>query len=179
MKNRDAILERGVFVFSSKTLLLALQFVLFVAIVTIAPLLNQQIVTGSIVNATLFISVATLGVSATMMVGMLPSVIALSTGLLPPVLAPMVPFIIIGNTLLVLIFGRLYKKNDLLAVISAAVIKFVFLFATSSVVINLLLKKTVASQVSLMMSWPQLLTAIIGGGIAIVFLHLVYKGGDK
>ncbi|HPL01761.1 MAG TPA: iron hydrogenase [bacterium] len=179
MKNRDAILERGVFVFSSKTLLLAFQFVLFVAIVTIAPLLNQQIVTGSIVNATLFISVATLGVSATMMVGMLPSVIALSTGLLPPVLAPMVPFIIIGNTLLVLIFGRLYKKNDLLAVISAAVIKFVFLFATSSVVINLLLKKTVASQVSLMMSWPQLLTAIIGGGIAIVFLHLVYKGGDK
>ncbi len=172
-------MERGVFVFSSKTLLLAFQFVLFVAIVTIAPLLNQQIVTGSIVNATLFISVATLGVSATMMVGMLPSVIALSTGLLPPVLAPMVPFIIIGNTLLVLIFGRLYKKNDLLAVISAAVIKFVFLFATSSVVINLLLKKTVASQVSLMMSWPQLLTAIIGGGIAIVFLHLVYKGGDK
>lgn len=179
MKNRNAILERGVFVFSSKTLLLALQFVLFVAIVTIAPLLNQQIVAGSIVNATLFISVATLGVSATMMVGMLPSVIALSTGLLPPVLAPMVPFIIIGNTLLILIFGWLYKKNDLLAAISAAVIKFVFLFATGSVVINLLLEKAVASQVALMMSWPQLLTAIIGGGIAVVFLRLVYKGGDK
>ncbi len=179
MKNRNAILERGAFVFSGKMLLLALQFVLFVAIVTIAPLLNQQIVTGSIVNATLFISVATLGVSATMMVGMLPSVIALSAGLLPPVLAPMVPFIIIGNTLLILIFAWLYKKNDLLAVISASIIKFTFLFATGSVVINLLLEKAVASQVALMMSWPQLLTAIIGGGIAIVFLHLVYKGGKK
>ena len=179
MKNKDIILERRIFSFSNKILLLALQFVLFVAIVTIAPLLNQQIITGSIVNATLFISVATLGVSATMMVAMLPSAIALSTGLLPPVLAPMVPFIIIGNTLLILIFSWLYKKNDLLAIIFAGIIKFVFLFTTSSVVINLLLKKAVASQVALMMSWPQLLTALIGGGIAVVYLRSMNKKSRK
>lgn len=179
MKNEDIMLERRVFAFSSKMLLLTLQFVLFVAIVTIAPLLNQQIVTGSIVNATLFISVATLGVPAAMMVGMLPSVLALSAGLLPAVLAPMVPFIIISNALLVLIFGWLYKKNSLFGVISASAIKFAFLFATSSVVINLLLKKTLASQVASMMSWTQLLTALSGGIIAIVYLELLKKKGEK
>jgi len=39
------------------------------------------------------------------------------------------------------------------------------------VVISLLLKKEVASQVSLMMSWPQLVTALAGGVLAWVFLR--------
>jgi hypothetical protein len=54
--------------------------------------------------------------------------------------------------------------------ILGSVLKFVFLYSTSAVVINLLLQKGVAAQVSLMMSWPQLLTALIGGCLAYIFI---------
>lgn len=177
MENCQTILSKRAF--ASKILLIALQFVSFLAIAIVAPLLNQQIVSGSIVNATLFISAVTLGTPAAIMIGMVPSIYALSGGLLPMVLAPMIPFIIVGNTLLILIFSWLYKKNNILAMVSAGTIKFTFLFATSTVVINLLLEKAVASQVALMMSWPQLLTALIGGVIALAFLRLINKGGNK
>ncbi|TSD05139.1 MAG: [Fe] hydrogenase subunit HymD [Parcubacteria group bacterium Athens0714_12] len=104
------------------------------------------------------------------LIGLIPSLIALSTGLLPPVLAPMIPFIMAGNTILILTFSYLKEKNFWLGVISASFLKFIFLFSASSIVINLLLKKEIAAKVALMMSWPQLLTALSGGLLAYLFL---------
>ena len=147
------------------------QFILFVAIVTVAPLVKQQFIVGPIVNATLFISAATLGTAGAIMVGLVPSVISISVGLLPAILAPVIPFIMISNALLVSVFVILKKRNFFLGIVVAAILKYIFLYATSSVVISLLLKKEVASQVSLMMSWPQLVTALAGGVLAWVFLR--------
>lgn len=156
---------------NKKIALYVAQFVLFIAIVTVAPLIKQQFVVGPIVNATLFISAATLGTAGAIMVGLVPSVISISVGLLPAVLAPVIPFIMISNALLVAIFALLRKRNFALGVISAALIKYLFLYSTSSVVISLLLKKEVASSVAQMMSWPQLVTALIGGILAFLFLR--------
>jgi len=136
------------------------------SVAVIVPLFHQQMITGPVVNATLFVATAVLGVSGGILVGLIPGVIALSVGLLPPVLAPMIPFIMISNTILVLTFHFLKDKNYWWGIIMASVLKFVFLYGTSSVVISLLLKKEVAEQVSLMMSWPQLLTALAGGCLA-------------
>jgi len=155
---------------NKKIALYAVQFVLFVAIVTIAPLIKQQFIVGPIVNAVLFISTATLGTAAAIMVGLVPSVIALSVGLLPAILAPVIPFIMISNALLVTVFAILRKRNFALGVIAASVVKYLFLYSTSSVVISLLLKKEVASSVAQMMSWPQLVTALLGGVLAWGFL---------
>jgi hypothetical protein len=177
--NGGIMINQRVLGLDKKILLASVQFVLFIAIAITAPMTNQQFVSGPIVNATLFISAVTLGSSAAIMIGMIPSVVALSTGLLPAVLAPMVPFIIIGNALLVLVFCLFYKRNAWLGVISAGVIKYLFLFATSSLVVNLLFKKTIAPQVATMMSWPQLLTALLGGLIAITFLWPIKKRGEK
>ena len=146
------------------------KMVALLSVAMIVPLFHQQMITGPIINATLFIATAVLGASAGILVGLIPSVIALSAGLLPPVLAPMVPFIMISNTILVLVFHFLKERNYWMGMIMASVLKFVFLYSTSSVVINLLLKKEVATQVSLMMSWPQLLTAIAGGCLAYIFI---------
>ena len=154
-----------------KIILLTVQFVLFIAIVTVAPLIKQQFVVGPIVNATLFISAATLGTAGAIMVGLVPSVISISVGLLPAVLAPVIPFIMISNAILVLVFGIFKKRNFFLGVVVASVVKYLFLYATSSIVISLLLKKEVAASVTQMMSWPQLLTALIGGVIAFTFLR--------
>lgn len=160
-----------------KTIVNSITFVLLLGIATIAPLFHFQPVTGPIVNATLFIAATLLGVQNAIFIGLLPSTIALSAGLLPPVLAPMVPFIMLGNTILIVAFNYLRKKNYWLGVISASVLKFLFLFGTSSIVINLLLKREVATKVAVMMSWPQLATALTGGIIAYLFLKVFFDRG--
>lgn len=152
------------------------QFVTLIAVSVLAPLFLHQAITGPIVNAVLFISVVILGPQNAVLIGLLPSLIALSIGLLPPVLAPMIPFIMVSNTLLILVFSYLRKRNYWLGITSASILKFVFLFSTSSIVIDLLLKKEIAPKVAMMMSWPQFLTALGGGIIAYFFLKAIKKG---
>lgn len=160
---------------NKKAIATIIYFVLLVGIATVAPLFHSQPITGPIVNATLFVSVILLGTSEALLVGLIPSVIALSVGTLPAVLAPMIPFIMLSNAVLIIVFALLRKSNYWAAVILASLLKFLFLLATSSIVINLLLKKEVATKVAAMMSWPQLLTALAGGILAYGFLRLVRK----
>lgn len=163
------------FALNRKNFLTVTQFISLVGVAVIVPLFHQQAITGPVVNATLFISVTLLGVQNAILVGLIPSLVALSTGLLPPVLAPMIPFIMVGNTILIIVFGYLKEKNFWLGIVTASVLKFLFLFSTSSIVINLLLKKEIATKVATMMSWPQLLTALVGGIIAFMFLKSIKK----
>lgn len=142
------------------------QFFVLIGVATIAPLFGQQMITGVIVNATLFISTMFLGIRAGILIGLFPSLIAFSVGLLPIAIAPMIPFIMMGNIILVLSFDYLKNRNYWLRIITSSALKFVFLFSASSIVVNLVLKTEVANRVAAIMSWPQFLTAIIGGGIA-------------
>ncbi len=151
------------------------QFVALLAVATIAPLFHAQWLTGPIVNAMFLIAVALLGTQTAIILALLPSTIALSAGLLPAVLAPMIPFIIIANTILILGFSVLGEKNYWLGILVGSLLKFLFLWSTSFVVINLLLKKELATSVSAMMSWPQLATALLGGVIAYIFLKSIKK----
>jgi len=158
----------------------AVKFAVLVGVVSLAPFFLGQMITGPLVNAILFITVVMMGTQAAIAVALVPSLVSLSTGLLPPVLAPMIPFIMFGNVMLIFTFDYFRKKNFWLGIVAAALVKYVFLFSTSSVVIGLLLKKEIASQVALMMSYPQLLTALVGGVIAYLFLvTLTNKGSLK
>lgn len=155
--------------------ILLTKFAVLVLVAVAAPLLgHNQAITGPIVNATLFLAVILLGMRAGVLVGMLPSCIALASGLLPWVMAPMIPFIIVGNAMLVLVFGFLRKESFWLAVISAGFLKFIFLFGSSLTLINLVLAKPIAQKVAAMFSWPQLATALAGGLIAYAAM-LLYK----
>jgi hypothetical protein len=142
-----------------------------------APFLSHQLVSGTIVNATLIVSVCLLGAREGLVIGLLPSSVALAVGLLPAVLAPMVTFIIISNAILVLTFDHLRKINYWVGVIAAALLKTAFLTATSGVVVNLLVNKQAASAVAAMMSIPQLVTALAGGLLAYGVLKLL--GGPR
>jgi len=155
------------------------KFALLLSIAVVAPLIRQQIVTGTIVNAVLFISVVSLGVRGAVLIALVPSIFSLSVGLLPAALAPMIPFIMVSNIILVLIFDLLRKKKYWAGMISAGFLKFVFLTSVSFVVINLLLKKEIAQQVAVMMSWPQLLTALAGGVIAYLVLKSLNKSNAQ
>ena len=157
-----------------KEALLTLAVLIGIAIA--APLLfKQQLITGTIVNATLIIGVSLLGARDGLLIGLLPSSVALATGLLSPALAPLIPFIIIGNAILVLTFSYLSRINYWVGVIVGSLLKFGFLYGTSTVVIGLLINKQVAPAVAQTLSWPQLVTALAGGILAFGLVKLVRK----
>lgn len=155
------------------------QSAVLIGMAVVLPLFHQQAITGPLVNAVLFVTTALLGIQTGIVVGLIPSVIALSVGTLPAPLAPMVPYIMIGNAIMIVTFALLKNKNYWVAMIVASVLKFAFLFASSSLVIGLLMKKELAASVAVMMSWPQLITALMGGMIAWVVLKSVSTFSQK
>jgi hypothetical protein len=85
-------------------------------------------------------------------------------------LAPLVPFIILSNILLVLFVVSFKNDSKWWVFPSAAIIKFLFLFSTSIWAIELLFHGSLVKTASVMFSWPQLVTALIGGAIALVLI---------
>ena len=156
-----------------------LLFLVLLGTATLAPLTGNQFISGTIVNCALFLAVCSIGIQAALLIGIIPSVIALATGLLPPILAPMIPFIILGNIILVVVMDKLRKMNYWLGAAAGAFLKFGLLNGVSSIVFGLLMNRTLAAHVSYMMSWPQLVTALAGSiaafGILFAKRKLDYK----
>ncbi len=151
-------------------------FIGLLALVTVVPFfVHNQLITGPMVNAVLFIATAVVGIPGAVLLALVPSVVALSGGLLPAVLAPAVPFIMIGNVIMILTFHYARKKNFWLGMIGGSVLKYLFLFGSTSLVVGLLLKSEMAEKASLMLSWPQLATALAGGLIAWGVLKVLKK----
>jgi len=134
--------------------------------------IHLQWISGPIINAILILVLFLSGVRSAMVVALVPSLMALAGGLLPAVLAPVVPFIMIGNIIFVLTVDWFYNKAKdsgrgyWLGIILGAALKFIFLFLSVSLISRLLIKQELAVKVAQIMSWPQLATAILGGMIA-------------
>jgi hypothetical protein len=144
----------------------ALQLSIFVAIAVAAPYFSNQLITGSIVNALLFISVSLMGIESAFLLCLIPSLISIYTGLLPLALAPIIPFLMMGNALMVLTFWGLKKRGFWLGAVPAVLIKYIFIFFAGWILLK---------NISLMISWPQLATAIAGACIAYLFLKIIKK----
>ncbi len=136
-------------------------------------LIHDQAITGPLINAILLIATITLGTSQAMTIGLLPSVVALSRGLLPIALAPIVPFIMLANALYVLVFASLKDRNFAQAVVLASVSKFALLYFVSQQLLASLLPSQFLTKASVMFSWPQLVTALAGGLIAYLILRVM------
>ncbi len=146
-------------------------FITLVMTALLAPIFGSQAVTGPLVNATLFLATIFLGLKTAVFIAIFPSIIALGTGILPFPTAPFIPFIIIGNIVLVLAFNY-FLKNYWQGVVIASFLKFLFLFLSSQVVAHLVLKEGIARQIISIMSWPQFATALTGGVIAFFILQI-------
>lgn len=153
------------------------QFVGLAGIALFLPFfIHLQWLTGPIVNAILILILFLVGIRSAMVVALVPSLMALSGGLLPAILAPVVPFIMISNAIFVLSIDRIYdwsknmNRGYWLGVLAGAFLKFVFLYFSVSFITKLLIKQDLAVKVMQMMSWPQFATAIMGGMIAWVIL---------
>lgn len=144
-------------------------------VIFIPSFIHQQFITGPVINALLLIASVLLSPVEAMFLGLIPSTVALSRGLLPVALAAMVPFIMISNSLYIVLFQRLYKKTIVGAVVLASLVKFLFLFTLSNKILASLLPASFISKVTAMMSWPQLATALVGGLIAYLLLKIIKR----
>lgn len=131
--------------------------------------IHNQLITGPIINALLFFSVALVGAEQAILIGLIPSTVAISRGLLPIAMAPMMPFIMISNTILILLFARLRKINSWTGIVVGSVVKATFLSAVSYLVMPSLVPAALTTKLQAGMSWLQLVTALVGGGIYWLF----------
>ena len=136
----------------------AIAAIIFPTLLAHAP--QNQWITGTIVNAIIFLAVWRVGMVNAAFVAALPSSIALIRGLLPAPMAVLIPYIILANIILIIVFYAA-KKHPLAGVIAASAAKFIFLFAITSFLVQ------TASPLLYMMQWPQLVTALTGGLIAL------------
>lgn len=128
-----------------------------------------QPVTGPVVNMMLYISTLAVGIGGAVIIGCLTPIVAFTRGILPPPLAPAIPFIALGNALLSVVYGVLYPRSRLLAILAASLFKYLLLAGAVRFVIQVPPGAAVALQA------PQLLTALGGGALAWL-LHNPLKG---
>ncbi len=128
-----------------------------------------QPVTGPAINAMLILSALLVGPAAGVIIGSLTPVIAWQRGILAAPLGPMIPFIALGNMVLVLLFFYLRRRQPYLALIAAAFAKFAVLATAVRVFV------TVPPPVAAAMGVPQLITALAGGAIALI-AHRALEG---
>ncbi|HOI59690.1 MAG TPA: hypothetical protein PKU93_00025 [Candidatus Pacearchaeota archaeon] len=155
----------------SKNFILPLiQFFSILGIIILSQIVfKNQFITGTIINALLICSVMFLGLRQAIGIAIIPSLFSVFTGLMTPAVLPFVPCIILGNIILVWTFNFFKNKNYIFGGILASVLKFSFLFGTSSVLFNL------PKQILYAMSYPQLITALVGTFLAILILKKYKK----
>ena len=149
-----------------------------------------QFVTGSFVNAVLGITVLASGISSGVTVAVLSPIFAFLLNIAPN--AVTVPVIMVGNVLFVLVLkladgDALWRKIG--ALLAAAVIKFAALYAlvvwvicgvaADALLAKGLLKTPMLSVLTASFSLPQLITALIGGGIALAIAPRIRRALHK
>ncbi|WP_350343306.1 hypothetical protein PRVXH_002373 [Proteinivorax hydrogeniformans] len=120
-----------------------------------------QMVTGIVVNAMLVLAALSVGIYGSIIVGGLTPLIAFIRGILPPILGPVIPFIIISNWALIIIFMIFYKRNKFIAVACSSFGKFLILTFVVRLIVD------IPPEPAAMLQLPQLFTATLGGILAI------------
>ncbi|RKD32082.1 ECF transporter S component [Thermohalobacter berrensis] len=133
-----------------------------------------QPLVGPLVNMVLILSAALVGTVSGVLVGCFTPLIAFAFGIMP--LFPLVPFIMIGNSLLVIVFNairtRVSNYGDYVGIVVAAFVKFVFLAFSVRQLLSLFIPK-VPPKIIAAFSLPQLFTALIGGIVALIVIKFL------
>ncbi len=150
--------------------------------------LGNTIITGAVVNMLLVVSVMTCGMMSGLCAAVISPIMAKLIGIGP--LWSLIPFIVAGNITLVLIWhfignrhwGQKYTSL-IIALAAAAAAKFLAI-GIVQIAVPLLLKlpEPQAAVISSMFSIPQLITALLGGGMALLVLtplKRAIEGGQK
>jgi len=137
----------------------------------------SQYVIGSLVNLSLIVAAVMVGIKGGLIIAIAAPIIAFLQGFTPsPVL--IVP-IALGNVVLVAAVYFLYARNSVLAFALGAVLKFITLYiSVVKIALPLFLPNApeqMQAVLSVQFSWPQLITASIGGILALGVLAVLNK----
>ena len=134
----------------------------------------RTLVIGSLVNLSLLVTTQMVGWRGSMIVSVLTPLVALWIGQLP--LPHMFPIVAVANVIMVLLFEFLGRRSQVLALAVAAIVKtavswilVVYIFVPYLLpAIGLPEAKvaTMTAMLSLNFTWPQLVTAVVGGILA-------------
>ena len=160
------------FIVKEKIFPYALKLTAILGIVSIAPFLHFQAVTGTIVNAMLIVAVVILGRKEATVVGIFPSLISLAAGFLVPAAALLVPFIIISNIILIFAFDVFRRDVYWKGIVWGSILKFSFLYFSGIILVKFFELNDLAKIIAMMFSWQQLATALSGGVVAYAVLKI-------
>ena len=141
-----------------------------------------QIVTGSCVNAVLAVAAILFGIWTGVAVAVISPFFAFALGIGPQVI-PIVPAIAVGNVIYVLVLHFLCSTKGIslwrqaTGLLCAAACKFLALYLiVTQLLCNILpLPEKQVAAFSTMFSWPQLVTALIGGAVALLIVPVLRK----
>lgn len=148
-----------------------------------------QIITGSFVNAILAVTVLFAGLGSGITVSLISPVLAYLLGIAPQILT--VPAIMAGNTVFVLVLYCISGRKTasvpvrIAAWLGSAAAKFITLYAivvwlicgvfAPALLASGALKEPMLKILPATFSWMQLVTALIGGGVAMVIVPVLKK----
>jgi len=141
--------------------------------------LSKQLLTGTFVNAVLAVTVLVAGLGSGITVALISPVLAYVLKIAPQPLT--VPAIMIGNCIFVLLLYWIAGKDSrkvfrqVLAWLVAAGTKFAALYAIVVWLICGVINPNAPKALTATFSWPQLVTALIGGGVALLIVPLIRK----
>ncbi len=129
----------------------------------------SNFIVGPLVNMCLILAAMSAGIWGGVTIAVLAPFTSLINNHAPiaAALLPFAPFIALSNVILVVCVYYMYNKNMYVGVISGALLKFGFLYGAINLFLNLFDFPKFAEKLIAMFSWPQLITALIGGFIAL------------
>jgi hypothetical protein len=134
--------------------------------------IHIPLITGPIINALLILILFIVGIRYALLMCFVPSLMALAGGLLPFVLAPVIPFIMLGNVIFILSIDYFYRASKKqyngywIGVFLGAALKYLFIWFNTNLMIGFILREQISAAVARTVSWPQFATAAAGGVIA-------------
>jgi len=185
MTSKGTLDTRGKIIWITRT---AMFIALLIVMQAVTAPLGNTLITGSLVNMMLAVSVIFGGLWSGIAVAFISPFFASVFGIAPP-FPIIIPFIAAGNGALVIVWYFVSKLNfqkpwvsSVAAMILGAVAKFLVLYVGVAVIvvpIILGLPEPQASVISGVFSLPQLITAIVGGTLALLMSPVLKRAQSK
>lgn len=179
--------KKEVTVWVAETALLLALLVVFQLLTFIVPKgvpLVSQFCTGTLVNMVLIVGAGSVGLSGTAVAAVVSPLLAYAFGQMP--FPQMLPVVAVGNLIIVVIIWFFFRPSadatapglcrSLLGIVVGAAVKSMFLWGMTVWFILPMLfagKAKVAEKLSMMFSWPQAITAVAGGVLALLVLPAI------
>lgn len=141
---------------------------------------NSNFIVGPLVNACLAISAVFAGLWGGIVISVLSPFTSLVNNHAPiaAALLPFAPFIAAGNAVYVTIFKLSYRKSKAAGIIAGSTAKSAFLYGSVLLFLRLFNFPKFSKTLLFLFGWPQLVTALIGGFIALAVVKAAGKAID-